>query len=146
MENLKDVLEYIDYYDRKKQKTAKKILRLFFEKYTFIGAGRNRATFLLKSGKFVIKFPLSEAGEGDNDCEGSIVSNKFDEDGEIKYPKTRYVLIEDLVFVIMEKVEMFPEDLIEYNESHEDWFDSVDGGQVGKTRSGHVVAYDYGFN
>jgi hypothetical protein len=134
----------IDFYDVKKNKKAKKIIESLYKKYEVVGFGRNRITFKLRSGNYVIKFPLSEAGEGDNDWEGSVVSNKKEDSEDIKYPKTRYLTIEGFVCVIMEIVKEL--EIEEYWFLKEDWFGSVDGGQVGKTRSGHVVAYDYGIN
>ena len=138
------VKDMIDFCDVKKNNYAKKEIAKLSKKYEILGTGRNRATFKLRSGNYVLKFPLCEAGEGDNDWESSIVSNKSEDSEEIKYPKTKYITIGGFVCVIMEMVvELDPE---QYWFLKEDWFLSVDGGQVGKTRSGHVVAYDYGLN
>lgn len=136
----------VDFVDETKNINAKKELKRLIEKYEIMGSGRNRIVFKLKSGNFVLKFPLCESGEGDNDWEGSIVSNKREHNDEIKYPQTRYIIINGFVCVVMEIVDDLSKDPEEYWFLKEDWFDSVDGGQVGRTKSGHIVAYDYGLN
>lgn len=146
MKTENSAVEMVDFVDNIKNISAQKELSRLANKYELIGSGRNRATFKLKSGNYVIKFPLSEAGEGDNDWEASIVSNKSEESDEIKYPKTRYITLNGFVCVVMEFVDDLSSNPEEYWFLKEDWFNSVDGGQVGKTKSGHIVAYDYGLN
>lgn len=130
-------------FDGKKQnKMAEKICKKMQEKYTLLDIGRNRLVFKLKSGNYVLKFPLNEDGVSDNDWEASICSNKNEGDiDEVQWPKTRYIEIEGFICCVMEYIEP-----ITYFEDKvlPDWIHSVDGGQVGYNKKGVLLAYDYG--
>lgn len=128
--------------DKKQNKKAQKICVKLNNKYELLNSGRNRVVFRLKSGNYVLKFPLNEDGVSDNDWEASICSNKNEEDiDEVQWPKTRYIEIEGFICCVMEYIEP-----ITYFEDKvlPDWIHSVDGGQVGYNKKGVLLAYDYG--
>lgn len=130
--------------EKKQNKTAIKICNTFNKKYTLLDSGRNRLVFKLKSGNYVLKFPLNEDGVSDNDWEASTCSNKNDRDrDEVQWPKTRYIEIEGFICCIMEYIE--PITSFE-NKNLPDWINSVDGGQVGYNKKGLLLAYDYGLH
>ena len=114
--------------------------------------GRTRVVFLHRN--YVVKFPVAEDGVGDNDWEGS-VSNipGHSTDDIIQYARTRMIYIEPYGFpiVFMERVTpvSYRELCVIYGLEGKEpppWIDSVDCQQVGYTRSGRLVAYDYGLN
>lgn len=127
---------------RKRGIEADAIIKQLREKYTFLGLGRERIVFRLKSGNYVLKFPLGCSGERANDWEGSVITNKnkvgLRKDIVIT-PKTRWVNYKGFVCVIMEYVNEEIE-----REEYPDWSGSVDDGQVGKNRDGKIVAFDFG--
>ena len=127
-------------FDTNKQnKKARQALDVLSRHYTLLGSGRNRAVFKLKSGNYVIKFPLNEEGVADNDWEASICSNKHEGDeDDVQYPKTRYIELQGFVCCIMEYIE--PCDSID---GMPDWIGFVDCGQVGYNKKGRLLAYDY---
>lgn len=107
-----------------------------------IDEGRNRRVFVFS--KYVIKIPITYNGITDNDWEGSI-SNTNDDPDEIRYPRTRLTYWEALPIVLMERVTLVTTAAIKARlGSCPDWVNSVDGGQVGFTRDGRLVAFDYG--
>ena len=103
--------------------------------YEFLGAGRNRAVFLTPSGKFVIKIPLNIAGNSDNYIEGKKKNDDF------PLPNSKYLEINGFSCVMMEYVEQLK---ISDATNIPWWANYVDSMQVGYTRKGRLVAYDYG--
>jgi hypothetical protein len=87
-------------------------------------------------GKDVVKIPCTLAGFGDNDWEGSCSSG----DDEIQYARTRLAYHDGVPIVFMEKVTQVP------IEEQPEWAGLIDCGQVGYTRLGKIVAYDFGLN
>lgn len=104
----------------------------------FLGEGRNRAVYLLPSGKNVIKIPLNDDGINDNLTE----EYRYRFQRKTWYPLARCRLLNGSHNLIMEYVE-FPNSYCELREIHS-WIDFVDCWQVGYNRAGKVVAYDYG--
>jgi hypothetical protein len=128
---------------------AKALLRPLYERYLKraqeVWCGRNRAVFDM--GSYVVKLPRNSQGFGDNDWEGSI-SNGPDSDPaeDIQYARTRmfYVKLPEhdyIPILFMEKVVY-----AERQEHLPDWVMSVDCGQVGWSKNGKLVAFDYGYN
>jgi hypothetical protein len=111
--------------------------------YTF---GRNRGVFVMPRN-YVVKIPKNADGFTDNDWEGS-VSNfdesdpNFDPD-DVQFARTRlfyYPIENDFIPILfMEYVKQDTD-----WDSHPDWVGSVDCGQVGYTKKGRLVAFDYG--
>lgn len=125
---------------RKDNKRAYTILSFLYKNYEFLGSGRNRAVFKMKSGNYIIKFPLSEEGIADNDWEASVCSNKHEGNKEdVQYPKTRYIELQGFICCVMEYIEP-----CKSFEGLPEWIDFVDGGQVGYNRKNVLLAYDYG--
>lgn len=144
--DLKSLKERFSFSSEETKEKALSLFDILSGKYDFIGAGRNRAVFKLRSGNYVIKVPLNEYGFLDNGREASVVSNKKDlEDDDIKYPQTRYVEYDEIPCVVMEYVSPI-ENNEEYQKNKKWWFDYVDCRQVGFTRKGEIVAFDYGVN
>jgi len=119
------------------------ILKTLYERYaprsqSEISVGRNRICINL--GAYIIKLPRNGAGFIDNDWEGSI-SNAPGEntETEIQYPHTRLFYVKKKVPILfMETVTPAP-----FLKSPE-WVYAIDSGQVGYTKRGRLVAYDYG--
>lgn len=109
--------------------------------------GRNRCVFLM--GSFVIKLPWNDDGFADNDWEGSVSNDPDYHDSEIiQYARTRLAYVEDVPVVYMEHVTYVPYDhlAVIYDGNPPDWVDFVDCQQVGYTKNGRLVAFDYGYN
>ena len=107
--------------------------------------GRNRIVFI--SDKYVVKLPWTNAGVADNDWEGS-VSNIPDapyNDYQVIYARTRLHYEANIPVLFMERVEYMNTDDIKAKFGREpEWVGYVDCGQVGLSRTGKLVAYDYG--
>lgn len=131
------------FFEQHKNSQANIIIEELRAKYEFIGLGRNRMVFKLKSGNYVLKFSLSFNGEADNDWEGCLVTNKnkiFSEE-RVRTPKTKWIKYQGFVCVLMEYIKP-----IEYEKDLPVWAKSVDGQQVGTNKKGIALAYDYGTN
>lgn len=117
-------------------KEANKLIHLMMDKYEYLGCGRNRMVFALKSKNFVIKIPLNIAGNSDNFIEGK--------KQDFGYPvaKARSIILNDFCCVIMEYVEH----ACRFDHELPDWTGFVDCGQVGFNKKGELVAYDFGYN
>lgn len=115
----------------------------FCEKYGPPKLGTSRATYIGKN--FVFKLPITMMGYRDNDNEGSIISIGKEGD-EFYVPIARSKLLPrvDIPIVIMEKVtEVTMDDIASVHGSVPSFFSIVDSGQVGYTRKGRLVAFDY---
>jgi hypothetical protein len=136
----KNVFDF--YYNPSLNETAYNLFKRLKKKYPRYEIGRNRLVLFSKFA--VIKVPLNDDGLCDNDWEGSIVGGKAYKQSninEICYPNTKYLVLDGLICVMMEKV-------IVSNEGYDelpDWVKFIDCGQVGYDRSGRLVAYDYGY-
>jgi hypothetical protein len=110
----------------------------------FCGRTRN----VIDLGSWVVKLPKTEVGILDNLQEhdtGSYfrIVNMKNLD-IVQYPKTRLVAIAKYKYIpilFMEKVTLIKDT---YNLPN--WVDQIDGRQVGYTKDGRLVAYDYGRN
>lgn len=108
---------------------------------------RNRIAFLFE--KHVVKIPRCQDGLFDNDWEGSVRNNEesLGHPYYVQYPRTRLFYWKDVPILFMERVEPvnWKEKLKSIGDfEFPDWVNSVDCGQVGYTRDGRLVAYDYG--
>lgn len=109
--------------------------------------GRNRVTFIRKS--YVIKVPATIDGFADNDWEGSVSNTKesLNNPEEIEYAKSRLVEYKGIPLVFMERVEeAYHHEITSRLGYYPDWVLSVDCQQVGFTKSGRLVAYDFGLH
>ena len=123
---------------------AKEALNGLFHKYKFLGAGNNRAVFQLKN--YVLKFPICDKGKADNIHEakysGINIPNK---DYLVQTPKARLINYEGFDCLLMEYVSQEKGmDIVTKLDKVPPWIHGVDCMQVGYTRSGRLVAYDYG--
>lgn len=110
------------------------------EKYVELGRGRNRLTYDMGDG-WVVKIPLHMYGMEDNLTESKIYNETKDnpENYCVQYAECMIFTYKDIPLLIMEKVEP-----ITHYYDFPDWADYVDCQQVGYTKDGKVVAYDYG--
>lgn len=130
-----DALAAMSFCDPGRYDIALAAIHRLNEKYDYVGCGIYRAVFKM-NGNFVLKFPLSEAGEFCNDGEGSTSAPWL--------AKGRWIQIDDLVCVVQEWVEDASLSAIKSRLGHiPDWVASVDSAQVGFTRDGVLKAYDF---
>jgi len=102
-----------------------------------LGEGRNRITFELND-RFVLKVPLNEYGVLDNETEAKMYRNRSD--GDIRLARCRKVLNSfGLPLLVMERVDIDSVESLELPH----WVDFIDCSQVGYTKKGELVAYDY---
>jgi hypothetical protein len=120
------------------QKLLELYKRYFDKKPERVETGRNRTTFIFRT--YVVKLPRNHGGLGDNDWEGSISNAEDSDPNDVQYARTRLVYVGEIPIIFMERVTHA------YGERLPEWAMSVDCGQVGYTRSGRLVAYDYGLN
>lgn len=112
-----------------------------------VQSGRNRLTFFFPT--YVIKVPRNMSGNSDNEhesCMGKYALKNRKNNRGVPMARTRLMSNEPIYIIAMERVEHlgWPGAEKHYNGMTPDWIDFVDCGQVGLTRSGEVVAYDYG--
>ncbi len=123
--------------DENLDKSINALIRRMMEKYEYLGCGRNRIVFALKSKNYVIKVPLNLAGNSDNSVEA-----KRGVDFGYPVAKAKRVIIDDFCCAVMEYVEHADR----FDNELPDWTGFVDCGQVGFTKKGELVAYDFGYN
>lgn len=116
----------------------------YWARTAIVHGGRNRNVF--DFGAYVVKLPKNGDGCADNDWEGSLSNGESLGDmREIQYARTRMAYWRGVPVVFMEKVEHArPAEIVARLGYEPDWTMSVDCGQVGFTRDGRLVAYDYG--
>lgn len=100
--------------------------------HKFLGVGRNRIAF--RRGDVVVKVPSNSAGHMDNYLEAARW-RPWSAMGEAQYARCRLLRNGWLVMVYAEPMQIA---------DMPDWADFVDCRQVGRTRQGKVVAYDFG--
>jgi hypothetical protein len=103
------------------------LVEAFFEKYEFVGEGRNRVVFS-RNDAFVLKVPKNLDGLADNWHERN-------------WRHENYCLarLYKNVILVMQKVNR------KINMTNLPlWTHYIDGVQVGKTRDGKLKAYDFG--
>lgn len=99
----------------------------------YLGSGRHRKVFLSRSGKYVIKVPHNDGGFRANQEEYDLYCNQAK--SSIPLAKCRLHKSDILLMEFVKSASWRP-DLPE-------WVRSVDCQQVGYTRTGKLVAYDY---
>lgn len=105
--------------------------------------GRNRNVFEL--GQYMVKLPKNRDGYTDNDWEGSVSNSAqtYDSPRHIQYPRKHLIYFKTIPVLLMEKI--IPVDWsLEKQSDYPRWIDQVDCAQVGYTKEGRLVAYDYG--
>ena len=104
---------------------------------TDVQIGRNRITYLFSN--HVVKIPVDDNGVADNDWEGSLSNGEsLNDPNEVQYARTRLIYVKDIPIVLMQRVKPA------FELNLPDWVNSVDCGQVGYTKAGRLVAFDYG--
>jgi len=99
----------------------------------FLGEGRRRRVYLSPSGRTVVKVPKCGFGVSDN----LIERDRYRHNPEGRYAPCRFWPGTNML--VMEYVEP-----IQRLCDKPEWADYIDCGQVGTSRSGKVLAYDYG--
>ena len=107
--------------------------------FDLLGEGRHRQAFLTPSGKYVIKFPLNPEGAVANDEEAHIYATSPKKERE-RLAKCRLFYYNNLPCLIMEYVE----EVTKWDKLPK-WTRFIDCGQVGYTRYGQLVAFDYSY-
>jgi len=111
--------------------------------------GRNRLTFILPHG-YVIKLPKNLAGVGDNIHEGKKKNTGRELQQPLKseqYPRTRLTYVDGLPVLFMEEVShAHPNEIHRRLGTIPAWCYHTDSFQVGFTKQGRLVSYDYGIN
>jgi hypothetical protein len=116
-------------------------LNQYKDQLEFIGEGRSRRVYRHKKTNYVIKIPLDNYGADDNYIEASASKSFYkDKDLDEYLPCARCRLFKG-IFLVMEYVEYVKNP---YSNEMPDWVGCVDCGQVGYTRNGDLVAYDFG--
>lgn len=114
--------------------------RWMCKKYGPPKLGTGRVAYIGKTAVF--KVPISQDGFRQNDWEGSIVS--LGEDMPIARSRLFYTPLSDIPIVVMEKVEeVYLDEIIARMGHIPEFVSAVDMGQVGFTRKGQLVAFDY---
>lgn len=117
------------------------------EKAIRIHKARTRWVYEFKH--YVIKVPINAEGLRANDWEGSVSNEKRRLKSKryleywVQYPRTRLYYFKDIPLVLMELIAPLDWSKTCYDDQP-DWVGSVDCGQVGYTKKGRLVAYDYG--
>ena len=108
-------------------------------KLKHIGEGRHRRTYSTPSGRSVVKFATCRRGWSCNDLEAFLFAKYVSEKPTI-FARCRMIVLGGVECLLMEHV----------NEINgfgtpglPPWVSSIDCGQVGYTRRGKLVAYDY---
>lgn len=125
--NLKDYL-HGGYLDENKDKKASIVLEKLIKKYGIPECGRNRAAFISKN--YVIKFPLNQDGEIDNQFESNHKSKNL--------ANGKLIIINNFKCLIQEKLT-----LIKNKDKLPDWCKEIDSIQVGYNKKNKLRAYDF---
>jgi len=136
--SLKRAIALITEDDPEIRRQIVKALRVIYDATdgVFLGYGRTRMTFLDPGKDVVWKVPRSLYGVDDNLEEDTCPFNP-----EI-LPIRELFYIHDVPVMMMEYVEYLPEDWCESDETR--WVDAIDCMQVGYTKDGRLVTYDFG--
>jgi hypothetical protein len=125
------------------------VLNIFVSRYggkaLSIEQGRNRRVYVMKA--YVVKVPVNQDGIADNHWEGSVSnSSQYPQsDWQVQFARTRLVFQNGIPIVYMERVEEATSGAIHNRLGRvPNWIGCVDCGQVGFTKRGALVAYDYG--
>lgn len=105
-------------------------------KWKFLGEGSTRRTYLLPSGRRVIKFATSDCGLYDNERE----VRDYRKDTTGRLARCRPLTYKGQLCSIMQYVEPIK---TEDRPTLPTWCWSIDCTQVGHTRKGKLVAYDW---
>ena len=100
---------------------------------SYIASGRHRSTYLIIGTNFVLKFPMCKYGIIDNEYEASVSCKCL-----LKECYAECCMVGNTTVLCMEFVEKIPLSQMPT------WADSFDCLQVGRTKDGRVVAYDFG--
>ena len=120
---------FIDYnYNQITHEAHILILRYLNEDW--LGAGRGRVAFRRKN--YVVKIPYTTGGEGFNRMEAHSYKN-YNAQGRLARCRMHGIML------VMEYIEQ-----IEDHDGLPPWVEYIDCEQVGYTRTGKLVAYDYG--
>jgi len=129
-------------------------------KFTYLGSGRHRRTYLSPNKRYVLKFPHCRNGLYANQDEAKTWKESLHHPCDIAYAPCR--LIEGSILMMVAVVEAYggtdgcdnarSSNLIGgydiYSRCLESnlpsWIENIDACQVGRTRNGKLVAYDYG--
>lgn len=114
------------------------LIKKYDKTHEFLGEGRSRKVFIIDD-LWIIKVPLNEEGIHDQywvlDC--------FEKNKAQGIYAQCYLKIEnEIPLLIMERVKPFIGD----SRSLPKWVQQIDYQQVGYTKDGRLVAYDYGWN
>lgn len=114
------------------------------DRATEILEGRNRRVYVM--GSYVIKVPRNLDGIADNDWEGSVRNGAVIGEYNTIYPKhKRLAYWKSIPIVFMELVvPATSKQIVKRLGKVPPWVGFVDCGQVGFTKHGLLVAYDYG--
>lgn len=101
----------------------------------YLGSGRDRHTFLLPSGKYVVKVPRHFFGIESNASEA-----KNETIDEKHLPRRR--MAGD--YLVMEYVDTNWKKVNKHKDRHAPWVEGLyDGPQIGITKTGRLVVYDF---
>lgn len=117
-------------FDDNNNVVVKNIIEVFYNKYEFLGIGRNRAVFKLSANN-VIKVPINDYGVCDNSYEAF---NK--KDVEYGIPRSKAFVLSGIALLIMEYIQHVQLD------NPPDWSDYIDCRQIGYNKKGQLLAYD----
>ena len=117
--------------------------RFCCQKYGLPKIGTSRVTYL---SKFVVfKVPVTLDGFRNNDWEASLCGiGEEGTDYHIPLARSRHLPHQDIPVVVMERItEASISDILEKLGKIPDFVSAVDSAQVGFTRKGKLVAFDY---
>jgi len=97
----------------------------------FIGKGLSREVYV--SERYVYKLPYTDKGINDNYYEARICKQSIS-----RCAPCRVIHIQDIPILVMERL-----DLKLSKEEIPEWADWIDCRQVGRSRSGKILAYDF---
>ncbi len=105
------------------------------------GIGNQRVAYRTRSGRYVVKFPRDDASGGECDNEFEYRSHH----GDIWFPtaRCRLVTLSGRPCLVMEFVQAIDYDSNPPPLPLPEWTHGVDCQQVGYTRRGELVAYDW---
>lgn len=117
-------------FDDNNDVVVKNIIEVFYNKYEFLGIGRNRVVFKLSADN-VIKVPLNYNGVCDNSYEAF---NK--KDVEYGIPRSKAFTLSSITLLVMEYIQHVQLD------NPPEWSDYIDCRQIGYNKKGQLLAYD----
>lgn len=132
------------YWCKEKEEQKELLISKLKDEYECVGIGKNRIVFKLKSGNYVLKFPLTTKGEVNNFWENQIVSGKkyrkIEKERGI-FPPSKIINYNGFTCIVMDYIDVNIPEKIKMPE----WTMFSGIKKYGVNKKGLVFNFSYGY-